>query len=556
MAKKSAADLKKEGAELGATLAKVKKKQHNCAVLLSKDGIVIEVHLKKSPEILLKAAKKAGGMPKGVWGVMRMEGQIIIVDPVNDKIPGKLTKAAKKYFTERGLKCRLEILEEEEAEGGPAVVEEEVAPEAATAAPEPETEEEATPPSDAAAATEESAAPSGEDHEEEAASGPKEDPRKALKDRLKALQPDIDVLLADKEHDLFSFMVDETKKLAKALEENVVDGATRALDEVESYLEEYGAFLEKKTPFMERLEAMNASVQALLGGLDKDLAREVKDTLSEFNYNLGNSEWISAGLKLDRLKEWIEAAGVGDAAEAETGESGQSEGAGAGGTTEGTAGAEGEAGKEEPIPTSISGSVGRGGKNAAPDARAVQNLLNKQGASLAVDGLVGPKTIGAITSFQQKSGGAADGRVDVDGKTWAALNGAGGTETEDAAGDDANTAEQTTQTAPASEGDDQQRKSDLVSQFAKIKNDLSAVLKQATPDLRSALMEMAQGFAKAIGVDDLGTAESLISTLKERMEQAASGATDSPEDQAKRTERLSRIAEMKKGLGSLIDDLI
>lgn len=118
MANKNPADLKKEGAELKVLLAKVKKKQHNCAILMSKDGIVIELHIKKSPEVLLKAAKKAGGSPKGAWGTITMDGQVLILDPINDKVPGSLGKIAKKYFSERGLKNRLEIKEPEEGETG------------------------------------------------------------------------------------------------------------------------------------------------------------------------------------------------------------------------------------------------------------------------------------------------------------------------------------------------------------------------------------------------------------------------------------------------------
>ena len=69
----------------------------------------------------------------------------------------------------------------------------------------------------------------------------------------------------------------------------------------------------------------------------------------------------------------------------------------------------------------IRASVGRGGYNNKSDVRIIQRLLNEatptgQGP-LAVDGIVGPKTIAAIQSFQKVAGGVVDGRVDPHGPT-------------------------------------------------------------------------------------------------------------------------------------------
>jgi hypothetical protein len=81
------------------------------------------------------------------------------------------------------------------------------------------------------------------------------------------------------------------------------------------------------------------------------------------------------------------------------------------------------------MPKTITGSVGRGGKNYPPsDVMTVQYLLNcvpaTQGGptrELAVDGAAGPRTIAAIEGFQRKLGGFADGRVDPGGATLRAL---------------------------------------------------------------------------------------------------------------------------------------
>lgn len=75
------------------------------------------------------------------------------------------------------------------------------------------------------------------------------------------------------------------------------------------------------------------------------------------------------------------------------------------------------------IGTSISASVGKGGTNRRSDVRVVQKLLNdNNSAGLTVDGLIGSATIAAIKTFQQKTFGWADGRIDVGGKSWGALS--------------------------------------------------------------------------------------------------------------------------------------
>jgi peptidoglycan hydrolase-like protein with peptidoglycan-binding domain len=79
--------------------------------------------------------------------------------------------------------------------------------------------------------------------------------------------------------------------------------------------------------------------------------------------------------------------------------------------------------------SSITGSVGRGGNNRPDDVRLIQDLLNNSAyppvPALAVDGLMGPRTIAAIENFQKSAVKMAnpDGRVDPGGKTFNALAG-------------------------------------------------------------------------------------------------------------------------------------
>ena len=82
------------------------------------------------------------------------------------------------------------------------------------------------------------------------------------------------------------------------------------------------------------------------------------------------------------------------------------------------------------MPKKISASVGRGGINSAQDVRFVQTLLNQNAhrmapfQRLAVDGQVGPKTIGAIEKFQRDvlRFNNVDGRVDPGYRTIRELN--------------------------------------------------------------------------------------------------------------------------------------
>jgi len=68
----------------------------------------------------------------------------------------------------------------------------------------------------------------------------------------------------------------------------------------------------------------------------------------------------------------------------------------------------------------IKNSVGTGGRNAVADVFFVQLLLNdwrvrNQRNPIAVDGLVGQETVGAIEEFQRRVTGKVDGRVDPAG---------------------------------------------------------------------------------------------------------------------------------------------
>jgi hypothetical protein len=75
-------------------------------------------------------------------------------------------------------------------------------------------------------------------------------------------------------------------------------------------------------------------------------------------------------------------------------------------------------------PVPISASVGRDGVNKSEDVARVQALLDARGFDPgAADGLIGPRTLGALADFQKRFLTVADGRVDPNGRTWRELNG-------------------------------------------------------------------------------------------------------------------------------------
>ncbi len=76
-----------------------------------------------------------------------------------------------------------------------------------------------------------------------------------------------------------------------------------------------------------------------------------------------------------------------------------------------------------PQSNTIKKSVGEDGDNEENDVKIVQTLLNRNGASLKVDGDCGKKTIAAIEKFQSEVAGMKkpDGLISPGKKTWKAL---------------------------------------------------------------------------------------------------------------------------------------
>lgn len=129
-------------------------------------------------------------------------------------------------------------------------------------------------------------------------------------------------------------------------------------------------------------------------------AGALSDEIAAVDREVGQASFVAAGLHLDAAREMADDRALWDAVPADD--------TGAG---------------DNALSATIGGSVGRSGKNDPADVLTVQVLLNRDGAGLAEDGDCGPATVRAIEAFQKAAFGVADGRVDPDGRTMAALTG-------------------------------------------------------------------------------------------------------------------------------------
>ena len=113
MAKKpSAADLKAQGDALAAQFAEIRKAQHNFALLIAKDGLILETHRRHPGETLWRRGKKAGGGNKGAKGICTMSGKVIEFQCDDlGSVPSTLGKLFKAYCKERGQPVRGNFVE-------------------------------------------------------------------------------------------------------------------------------------------------------------------------------------------------------------------------------------------------------------------------------------------------------------------------------------------------------------------------------------------------------------------------------------------------------------
>ncbi len=212
MAKDDAA-LKDQASEIDSIFKDGKKKPMNFALMKAKEGVVLKAHPLKSPDVMFRDAKGAGGMPAfSCTGVLNVMGKVMELSVINEDVPRTLPKLAKKHFSAMGIKCKVVIV----LPGGERLADED--DEDGDDTDEVETEE---------------VAPGIEAPVEEPDDGLAE----ALKERIKALVPQLRTALTDG--------VAGVEKLAKALQaasaeiaNNALERAGKLVDAVEAGLQQ------------------------------------------------------------------------------------------------------------------------------------------------------------------------------------------------------------------------------------------------------------------------------------------------------------------------------
>jgi hypothetical protein len=108
--KKTPAELAAEGAELAKIIATARKRDHNFAMLIGKEGIVLAADPKKPAATMRRQAKAEGGGAKGAQGIMRVSGKVIEFHCEEESPPKMLGKMAKVHFKERGQAYKVVIM--------------------------------------------------------------------------------------------------------------------------------------------------------------------------------------------------------------------------------------------------------------------------------------------------------------------------------------------------------------------------------------------------------------------------------------------------------------
>jgi len=108
MAKIDKKVLKEQGVALGGHLQMARKRLLNFAVLMGKEGLVVEADPKKNPEMMRIQAKSNGGGAKGIKGQMRAEGKTIFL-VVDEEPPGNFPKLIRQHFMQRGVPVKIVI---------------------------------------------------------------------------------------------------------------------------------------------------------------------------------------------------------------------------------------------------------------------------------------------------------------------------------------------------------------------------------------------------------------------------------------------------------------
>src|SRR6056297_1341970 len=98
------------GKALGDLIRTARKKPLNFAMLLAKEGVVLEAHPIKGPDVMRRQAKAKGGSAKGTQGVMSVSGKLVELTCEDADFPRSLAKTAKRHFASLGVPAKIVMI--------------------------------------------------------------------------------------------------------------------------------------------------------------------------------------------------------------------------------------------------------------------------------------------------------------------------------------------------------------------------------------------------------------------------------------------------------------
>lgn len=103
-----------QAAEIKTSIAVSRKRDLNFALCYGKtpDGMVMVFDRKKSPEVLMRKAKKDGDTNKVAYGIIRTKGKVLSMT-LEDEAPPGLILQGKRFFSSIGMNMKLKLLSQD-----------------------------------------------------------------------------------------------------------------------------------------------------------------------------------------------------------------------------------------------------------------------------------------------------------------------------------------------------------------------------------------------------------------------------------------------------------
>lgn len=292
MTKKTSKDLKAEAAELTGLITSMRKKEHNFALAIGKEGgVVLAADPKKGTSVMWRQVKANGGTTKGCMGVASVKGKLIQFSPEGGEEPPKaLLLNTKKHLKTLGLAFKVVFIL---ADG--AVVGEDNDDDAGTPAPEGTGFEDDAP----------AIARDGHDHDEARV--------EALKQQIKNLSPEV-AALEEAGHPAAGKLVSGLKSATAALGSGQIDEAETVVAKIASVLDKIEDAANQATNDTaqdndaEKRGALETAFGSIAQNLDK-LKDEATDKVAQEAGQIATMFWQA----LD-TGDWKKATNISDAA--------------------------------------------------------------------------------------------------------------------------------------------------------------------------------------------------------------------------------------------------